>query len=301
MDWTALHYLVTVAEAGSLSGAARKLGVSQPTIGRRIEQLEQQLNSRLFNRTPKGLELTHTGDQVLIHARQMYDEARTIERIARGASRNVEGTVRVTMTDMMGNHWLPEKLPEFYRRFPGLRLEVVVENRYLDLIRREADIAIRFGRPEQLDLVIRRSVDVYYGLYASQGYLEKSGTPKNIRDLRTHFFVSYDETVFQIRKLKRVEKMVGYDRILNRSTTLEGVFQTVRKGVGIGITGCYFSDKDPQLVRVLADRFNVAFPVWVVTHAELFKSARIKAVYNFIVEKLEEDAGPFKGIKKVNK
>lgn len=295
LEWTALRDLVAVAETGSFTAAARKLGVSQPTIGRRIEQLEQQLNTVLVNRSPQGLTLTSTGEQILDYAQRMSDEAMTIERIASGASQSLEGTVRITLTDLMGNQWFPRKLPEFYERFPGLRLEMAVENRTLDLIRREADIAIRFSRPQQLDLVTRRSVDFYYGLYASTSYIEKHGLPKGFRDFRNHYFVSYDETVFQITHLKRLEKMVGKHRILHRSTSIEGVLTAVKQGIGIGITGCYFSNMEQNLERLLPGRFNVSFTPWVVTHADIYKSARIKAVFDFLCEKLEEDADLFAG------
>ena len=295
MDWSALRDVVTVAETGSLSAAARKLGVSQPTIGRRIEHLEQQLKTVLFNRAPKGLTLTETGNQILAYAQRMSDEAIAIERVARGASQSLEGTVRVTLTDMMGNHWLPAKLPEFFQRFPGLRMEVAVENRNLDLIKREADIAIRFGRPKQLDLVTRKSVEINYGVYATTAYLEKHGRPKSLRDFKHHYFVSYDEAVFQIQHLRRVEKIVGQQRILHRSSNITGVLEATKQGIGIGITGCYFSDPEPSLERLMPERFNVAYTAWVVAHADLFKSARIKAVFDFLVEKLEEDKDLFIG------
>ncbi len=126
MEWTALRDFVAVSNAGSLSGAARIIGVSQPTIGRRIEQLEQQLNAILFNRTPQGLTLTQTGEQVLAYAKRMSDEAMIIERIASGANQRLEGSVRVTLSDTMSDKWLPIKLPEFFQLYPGLHLEVCV-------------------------------------------------------------------------------------------------------------------------------------------------------------------------------
>jgi DNA-binding transcriptional LysR family regulator len=295
MEWTALRDLVAVSDTGSLSAAARKLGVSQPTIGRRIEQLESELNTILFNRTNKGLDLTQTGSQVLAYAQRMSDEAMAIERIAHGASQVLEGTVRITTTDMMGNVWLPSKLPEFYQRYPNMRLEILIDNRNLDLIRREADLAIRFARPQQLDLVTRKSIDFYYGLYASKDYLKKNGYPQSFRDLKQHYFVSYDETIFQISHLKRVEKLVGRNQILHRSSSVSGVLEAIKQGVGIGITGCYFSDMENTLERIFPSRFNVSFTAWLVTHADLYKSARIKAVFDFLYEKLEEESILFAG------
>ena len=297
IEWTALRDFVAVAEAGSLSGAARKLGISQPTIGRRIEQLERHLNALLVNRTPQGLTLTETGERILIYAQRMSDEAVSIERLASGANQRLEGSVRITLTDMMGNQWLPTKLSEFYLRYPGMHLEVVIDNRLLDLIKREADIAVRFARPKQLDLVTRRSVDYHYGLYASTDYLERYNRPEHIRDFKQHYFVSYDETLSRFPLLKRLEKLFGQDRIIHRSTSNTGVMAAITEGVGLGISGCYFSDSEPKLERLLPQRFDYSFETWVTTHADIYKSARIKAVFDFLIEKLEEDADLFAGVR----
>ena len=295
MEWTALRDFVTVAETGSLSAAARALGLSQPTIGRRIEQLEKQLNAQLFSRTPQGLNLTQVGEQVLTYARRMADESLAIERIASGSNQRLEGTVRLTLTDMMGSRWLPARLPEFYRRYPGLRLEVAVDNRSLDLVRREADIAVRFARPRQLDLVARRSVRFHYGLYAAGDYLDRFGRPQHMRDFKQHFFVSYDEAVHRNATLKRLEKLIGLERILHRSSSNAGVLAAMKEGVGLGIAACYFADQEPQLERLLARQFDYSFEIWVVTHVDIYKSARIKAVFDFLIEYLDKDADLFSG------
>lgn len=295
MEWTALRDFVAVAETGSLSAAARSLGSSQPTVGRRIEQLEKQLNTLLFNRTSQGLILTQTGERVLTYARRMSDEALTIERISSGSNQRLEGSVRVTLTDMMGNQWLPALLPEFRRRYPGLCLEVVVDNRSLDLIKREADIAVRFFRPRQLDLVARRSVSINYGLYAAAEYLDRVGRPRHMRDFKQHYFVSYDEAIHRNATLKRLERLIGLDRIVHRSNSSAGVLAAIKQSIGIGIAGCYFADQELQLQRLLPGHFNYSFEVWVVTHTDMHKSARIKAVFDFLIEKLEAEAHLFSG------
>lgn len=290
MEWSALRDVVAVAETGSLSAAARRLGTSQPTMGRRIEQLEQQLNTLLFNRTSKGLVLTPVGEQILSYAENMAENANAIERIASGADQRLEGVVRMTMTDQMGNYWLPTKLAEFHARFPGLRLEVVVENRTLDLFKREADIAVRFSRPQQLDLVVRKSIDYHYGLYASTAYLDKYGRPQSIKDLADHQFISYDETIFSNAALKRLEAMIGEENIIQRYTSNSGVISALKQDLGLSVVGCYFADKAVELERIMPETFDHSFNAWVITHADLFKSARIKVVFNFLIEKLAEDA-----------
>ena len=295
MEWTALRDFVSVAEAGSLSGAARKLGLSQPTLGRRIEQLEQELNAVLFNRTTQGLRLTSTGEQILEYAKRMSDEALSIERVASGVNQRMQGSVRVTMTDLLGSSWLPSKLPEFYKRFPGLQLEVAVDNRSLDLVRREADIALRFSRPQQPDLVTRRVINFHYGLYASKDYLDKYGRPASLRELKRHTLVSYDETIFNHPPLKRLEKLFGPEQVIYRSTNIAGIIAAASAGVGISATSCYFSEREPGLERILHKHMDVSFEGWLVTHKDIFQSARIRSVFDFLVEKLEEDADAFSG------
>ena len=295
MEWSALRDVVAVAETGSLTGAANRLGTSQPTVGRRIEQLEQQLNTRLFNRSSKGLTLTLIGEKILSHARHMAENASAIERIASGADQRLEGMVRVTMTDQMGNSWLPGKLEEFHRRFPGLRLEIVVENRNLDLFKREADIAVRFGRPHQLDLVVRKSINYHYGLYASAEYIEKHGRPNSLKDLPKHRFISYDETIFSNLALKRLESIFGEANILQRYTSNTGIMNSLKHGLGLSVTGCFFAAQEPTLERLMPEHFDYGFDAWVVTHTDLFKNARIKAVFDFLIEKLGEDTDLFIG------
>ena len=295
MDRGALKDVVAVAETGSLTGAANRLGTSQPTMGRRIEQLEQQLDTRLFNRSSKGLILTPSGEKILDYARQMAEHASAIERIASGADQRLEGVVRLTMTDHMGNYWLPSKLGEFHQRFPGLRLEIVVENRNLDLFKREADIAVRFGRPHQLDLVVRKSINYHYGLYASSEYLDLHGRPNSLKDLATHHFISYDETIFNNAALKRLESIFGQNNILQRYTSNTGLMNSLKQGLGLSVVGCYFADQEPTLERLMSERFDYGFDAWVVTHSDLFKNVRIKAVFDFLIEKLAEDTKLFLG------
>ena len=295
IEWNALRDVVAVADTGSLSGAARQLGSSQPSVGRRIEQLESELKTLLFKRSSRGLVPTPVGEKILDYARNMSENARAIERIAGGADQSLDGVVRITMTDQMGNSWLPTKLPEFHQRFPGLRIEVVVENRTLDLFKREADIAVRFARPQQLDLVVRKAAQFHYGLYASQAYLASYGRPESMRELSRHRFVSYDETIFNIPALKKLEKLFGEKNVLQRYTSNSGIVNALQQDAGIGAIGCFFADTRDNLERIMPSTFDYAFDAWVVTHVDLFKSARIKIVFDFLVEKIEEDKMKFAG------
>jgi DNA-binding transcriptional LysR family regulator len=198
------------------------------------------------------------------------------------------------MTDQMGNYWLPTKLEEFHSRFPDLRLEVVMENRDLDLFKREADIAVRFGRPTQLDLVVRKSIDYHYGFYASTAYLEKYGHPGTLKDLPSHKLISYDETIFKNASLSRLESIFGESNILQRYSSNAGIISALKQGLSLSVAGCCFADTEQGLEIIMPERFDYAFNAWVVTHADLFKSAGIKAVFYFLIEKLSEDQDFFR-------
>ena len=296
MDWSSLRDFVAVAETGSLSGAARRLKISQPTVGRRIEQLEQQLNTILFNRSAQGLVLTETGEQILANARRMEEEALTIERMAMGANQQIEGTVRISLPECLGIHWLSNKFPEFHMRFPTLRLEVNVNNRNVNLLKREADIAVRMARPKQPDLVARRIGQLRLGLYGSLEYLKQHGTPTQFRDIKHHYHVGHDQEIADYPLMRRFERLFRPGRIIYRSNSHTGQVEATANGIGLGVLACICADVDYRLCRVLANEIYYSLDIWLVTHTEIAKNARIRTVFGYLGEELEKDGGRLAGI-----
>ena len=290
MDWRALQNVVTVAETGSLSAAARRLNISQPTVGRRIEQLEQQLGAVLFNRTAQGLSLTKVGESILNHAKQMEEEALAIERAATGANQQLQGNVRVSLIEDLGIQWLPQKLSKFHVQFPHLSIEVNINNRNVDLLRREADIAVRLARPEQPDLICRKVGMLFFGLYASQSYLDEHGVPEQRADLKNHYHVGFDEQMQRYSLIKKLETLFNQDNIRHRSNSHMEIVEATRAGLGCGVLCCLTADPHSDLHRVLIEEFNYGREIWLVTHAEINSSARIRTVFDFLVKALEEDA-----------
>lgn len=295
MDWRALQNVVTVAETGSLSAAARRLNVSQPTVGRRIEQLEQQLGAVLFNRTAQGLSLTKVGESILDHAKSMEKEALSIERAATGANQQLQGNVRISLIEDLGIHWLPQKLTEFHVQFPHLTIEVNINNRNVNLLRREADIAVRLARPEQPDLICRKVGMLHFGLYASQSYLDDHGSLKRTSDLKNHFHVGFEEEMMCTPQVKKLESLFNRDHIRHRSNSHMEIVEATRAGLGCGALCCFMADPNPDLRRVLIKQIDYAREIWLVTHAEIKGSARIRTVFDFLGKILEEDAGKLKG------
>jgi DNA-binding transcriptional LysR family regulator len=282
LDWSALRDFLAVAETGSLSRAAKKLRLSQPTLSRRIAGLEAQLKAQLFQRTPRGLVLTEAGDKVLSGARRVEQEALAIERQAEAAQAALTGTVRISLAEILGALWLPPRLAAFHAQYPALCIEVLVDNRAVNLVRREADIAVRMFRPEQPDLIAKKVGTMYMGLYGSREYFARRGEPQTKEDLKDHTLVGFDESMSQRPPVQRLEAMFTRDRIVHRSTSFIGQFQATLAGIGLGVHECISADADPQLKRVLPGDVNHPLEVWLVTHEDMRRSPRVRAVFDYL-------------------
>jgi len=294
MDWRAIQDVVAVAEAGSLSAAARRLNVSQPTVGRRLEQLETQLGTRLFDRTARGLTLTKVGENILNHARQMEEGALAIERIATGSNQELQGKVRISLIEDLGIKWLPQRLLDFHREFPQLAIEVNIDNRNVNLLRREADIAVRLARPEQGDLICRRAGMLHFGLYASQAYLDEHGLPQHRADLKDHYHVGFDDHIGRTPLIKRFEALFDQGNIRHRSNSHMEIIEATRAGLGCGVLCCFIADRLPDLRRVMDKTIDYGREIWLVTHADIRNSARIRTVFDYLGKALEEDGASLK-------
>ncbi len=297
MDWNALRDFLAVADTGSLSSAARRLKVSQPTVGRRIEQLEQQLNSILFVRSARGLSLTESGENILASARQMEEFSIGIERLVTGENQQLEGLVRVSLTETLGAQWLPGRLLEFHQNYPSLHLELHVDDHAVNLTKREADIAVRLARPQQPDLVARRVGELRFGLYGSIDYLQRHGIPTEISELKQHYHVGYDQGMSNYSAIQRLEGLFTADNIRHRSNSRIGQLEATASGIGLAALTCISADQDQRLQRVLGEGIDYGREIWLVTHSDLFRSIRIRTVFDFLATALEQDKTPLAGAK----
>lgn len=296
MDWSILRDFIAVAETGGLSQAARRLRVSQPTLSRRIAQLEAQLKAQLFQRTPRGLLLTDAGESVLAGARRVEEEALAIERQADAAQQTLTGTVRISVTEGLGALWLPKRLAAFHAKYPGVCLEVLVDNRAANLMRREADIAIRMFRPDQPDLIARQVGEIVMGLYGSRDYLAQHGTPTTVLHLKNHYLVGFDESMSQRNKaVERLERCFTPEKIVHRSSSFIGQLSATQAGIGLGVHDCFLADANPDLQRIMPDQFDHRMEIWLVTHADMRRSARIRAVYDFLAAELVAEQAKLTG------
>lgn len=287
-DWNRMRAFLATAEAGSLSAAARQLGLTQPTLGRQVAALEEELGLILFQRTARSMQLTDAGRDLLAEARKMGEAATRISLLAHGRAQSLDGQIKVTASDMMSAYVLPDIMLRLRSMAPNLRIDVVAANDIRDILKREADIAIRHVRPEQPDLIARLVRDATGHLYASKDYIAARGAPKTAEDLLDHDFISFGDDTRLIEALGMQGIHVTPDNMRSGSTSGITTWELVRRGFGILPMADDIAAQFSDVVRVLPDRPAILFPVWLVTHRELHTSRRIRLVFDLIAEMLAE-------------
>ncbi|THH36815.1 LysR family transcriptional regulator [Aliishimia ponticola] len=287
-DWSHMRAFLATAETGSLSAAARVLGLTQPTLGRQVAALEQALGVTLFERAGRSLTLTQTGTDLLPHARQMAKAAAHLSLIATSQSQSIEGEIRVTASDVFSAYLMPDVLRQVQEHAPRLHVELVATNDLADLIRREADIAIRHVRPTEPELIARRLTDTTAHLYAASSYLDARGAPLGAADLAGHDFVGFADNARLIAHLAEIGIPVTPDNFRIGSQNALVAWRLVQQGFGIAPMADAVARDTPGIVRVLPDMPPIVFPVWLVTHRELHTSRRIRLVFDILAETLAQ-------------
>ncbi len=289
-DWTHIRAFLATADTGSLSAAARQLRLTQPTLSRQVAALEDEMGVMLFERLGRALQLTDAGHELLAHARQMGQAAEAFAITATSQSQEVEGLVRITASDVFSVYVLPQALRILAERAPRLKVEIVADNDLRDLMRREADIAVRHVRPEQPDLVARLVKEARAYLYASETYVKAHGAPQTLADCGQHEFIGFGD----------VDQMVGFLKPLGIEATAENFrfnthnglvgWELVRQGFGIAIMASDAGDNTPGVIRLLPQMEPVVFPIWLTTHRELHTSRKIRFVFDVLAEVLGKSA-----------
>lgn len=279
-DWNHIRAFLATAETGSLSAAARQLGLTQPTLSRQISALEDHLNLLLFDRIGRRLELTASGLELLEHSREMGAAATLFTLTASGQSQSIKGEVSITASDIVSANLLPAFLHRLHAMAPDLKINVVAANDIRDLMRREADIAIRHVRPEQPDLIAKLIVEAKGSLYGAEDYLARHGTPKTRLDLRKHRFVSFGDVKMMIAYLKDLDIHVSQENFPLGSENGLVAWQYAVAGFGLSLMDEIVASQYPHMRKLVTKGALVEFPVWLVTHPELHKSRRIRLVYD---------------------
>jgi len=290
MDWDKLRIFHAVAAAGSLTHAGDTLHLSQSAVSRQIRALEDSLNTTLFHRHARGLILTEQGELLFNATSAMVKRLDSAAARIRDSKEEMFGELRVTTTTGFGTMWLAPRLSKLYERYPNLKLDLMLEERVLDLPMREADVAIRMKEPSQADLIRRRLMTVRMRLYAGPGYIAARGVPAALEEFRSHRLVCQSPNAFQVTAGKAlVQRLMGYD--VPSTLTVNnyfGALQAVLNDLGIGVLPDYLVEDFPDLVRVLPEIESAEVPVYLAYPEELRDSKRIAAFRDFVTEEIFE-------------
>lgn len=281
-DWNRARAFLVTAEEGSLSAAARALGLAQPTLGRQVDALEKELGVVLFERVGRNLQLTPAGHELLAYVRSMGEAASGLSLAAFGQSEEMAGDISISASDAYAGMLLPPVLAALRRIETRITIEVIAANDASDLLRREADIAIRNFRPTQPDLVARKLRDTGAGLYASRDYLAGIAPISSPQDLRGADFIGLDNSGMLLAGLNQVGLGLTAGNFPFRCANYLVMWEMVKQGLGIGILDQRIGDADPSVVRVLPDFSPFSFPVWLVAHRDIHRNRRLRVVFDFL-------------------
>lgn len=285
-DWSQIQSFAAVAEHGSLSAAARAQHSSQPTLSRHIAQLEATLGTRLFDRSSGGMTLTDAGADLLTHAQTMTDAAARFGTGRDSTGKDIAGTIRLTASHVVANFILPPILCDLHIAYPGIEIEVVASDTTENLLRREADIALRMYRPTQPDVIARHIADLPLGAYATPDYIAEHGAPDTLNDLMYHSIIGYDRSSLIIDGFAQRGVKVGRDFFAFRSDDQVLCWHMVLAGYGIGFAQRRVGDADPRVIRVSKEMDVGSMPLWLTAHPDLRRIPRVRRVYDWLARAL---------------
>ncbi len=281
-DWNQARAFLVTAEEGSLSAAARALGLTQPTLSRQVAALEEELGVTLFERLSKSLVLTEAGVELVEHVRTMGDAASRISLTASGQSQQIDGLVTISATDLMAAMILPDILRDLRRKAPAIELKILCTNSLSDLRRREADIAIRHVEPDHPELYARKLREAPARIFAAKSYLQTFGRPLTKSDAPDLDFVGYDNNEELVVYLRAFGLDVSEANIDLGSPSGMVAWQYVREGFGLSIMADEIAARCPEIAPAFEDVEPITFPIWLVTHRELRTSRRIRTVFDHL-------------------
>jgi DNA-binding transcriptional LysR family regulator len=294
LNWDLICSFLTVSRNGSLSAAARELGVSQPTLSRDIQALESATELNLFKRTTQGLQLTEAGQRLVDAATHMGEAADMFSRQASGMSVQLQGTVRISANEIVGIYLLPAAVTAFREQHPGVQIEIVITNEASSLSKREADIALRMFQPRQPDLVARRLPDMELGFYAHRDYLQKYGKPETVEEFQQHTIIGFDENMEYIESAAQLGYQFTRDNFALRTDHMLMQINLARAGAGIIGTHVALAQHWNELERILQWVALPSLEFWVVCHSDVQYNSRIRSLFDFLIKWFETE--PYKNL-----
>lgn len=288
--WELYRSFLAVMREGSLSAAARALGMTQPSLGRHMRELEAALGTVLFARSPQGLAPTELARELVPHAEAMASASAALRRTASAGHDDLRGAVRISASVVIGAEVLPPILTAFREKHPGIVIELVLSNQTADVLRRDADIAIRMVQPTQEALVARHVGRVMLGLFAHQRYLDAHGRPGSLAELADHALIGFDTELPYIRRIRPEGLPYTREHFALRTDDDLAALAALRAGFGIGIAQANLARRDRQLERLLPEQLAVPLDIWVVMHEDLRQSLRVRRLFEHLAEALGDYA-----------
>ena len=300
-DWNEPRLVLAVKRARSLTGAAAALGIDHSTVFRRLNALEERLGVRLFDRLPGGAyDATSAGERMAATAERMEDETLALDRDLTGQDRRPSGRLRVTSSETLAYRLLTRHLADFRKAQPGIVVELIIDNRILSLSRREADIALRPVRPKEGDLWGRKLADVAWTFYGARAYLDANGGMLSAPEeaFERHAFIGWEEGTAGIQAADWLTRRASADAFAYRTNSLVNQYVAAKAGIGLALLPCYLGEGDADLVRALPDLIpELAGELWIVTHADLKTTVRVRAFFDIVGEGLAGEQDRFNGRK----
>ncbi|MCP4979761.1 MAG: LysR family transcriptional regulator [Gammaproteobacteria bacterium] len=289
-DWDDLRYFLELSRQGKLVRAAARLQVDHTTVSRRITALETQLNVRLFDKSPRGYQLTDAGLRLLPLAEQIETQSNQLYQDIAGKDAWLAGTVRVAAPEALGSQVIAQHITEFRKLHPDIEIELVAETRRMSLSKREADIAISFSRPESGRLIAWKLCDYRLRLYGERDYLARHAPITGPEDLAQHGFVSYIDDLIVMPELRFFDNTVKNVQVVFRSTNVSAQYNAILHGVGLGLVHCFMAYQEDRLQVILPQQISVERTYWLLVHEDLRQVARVDAVCRFLTRILSHNA-----------
>jgi len=287
--WDDLRYFLELSRQGKLVKAAARLHVDHTTVSRRIGVLEKQLDVRLFDKSPRGYQLTDAGLRLLPMAEKIEAQSNQLYQDISGKDARLSGTVRVATPEALGSQVIARHVAEFRIEHPGIEIELVAETRRMSLSKREADIAINFARPDSGRLISWKLCDYRLKLYAASQYLDTHPAINTQDDLAQQDFVSYIDDLIEMPELRFFENTIKNAHVVFRSTNVSAQFNAILGGIGLGLVHCFMAQNEERLKPVLPDQIRVDRTYWLLVHEDLRQVARVDAVCQFLTRVLRDN------------
>ncbi|MEA2928265.1 MAG: hypothetical protein QOG38_693 [Hyphomicrobiales bacterium] len=287
-DWNDLRHFLTVARQGSTIRAAKALGLNQSTVQRRIAELERQLGRRLFERRPDGYRLTQLGQELLPIAERVETDVTDFERHVASCNSELVGTIRVTCPETAGYRMMKSPLLDaFHARYPGLRVELVMVDRVLDLAKGEADVAFRTAAPQDNALVARKIAEVPWAVFASRSYVERHGSPRTVKDIDNHQVIQFDGPIADHTAARWMRTVAPHARVAARCTSTPALVLAVKSGAGLAPLPVIAVEREPDLVRLFDSIPELRLAFYLLIHRDMRRTPRVRAFCDFVTSEIK--------------